>query len=103
MEHGGYVVQSERGSAWGPFSSLRCIWTRHDNIQLYGAFDRPPFPIKIDQPTIRDILKEFRLSDFVMLGSMYGFGICLGYAASRPMNLLTQRLVIVGLTNFNYN
>ena len=94
LNHGGYVVQSNRGSAWGPFSSLRTIWTRHDNTQLYGAFDRPPFPIKVDQPTITEIFREMRLSDLAMLGSIYGGGIAWAYAASRPFVMLTQRLVV---------
>ena len=94
MNHGGYVVQSDRGSAWGPFSSLRMIWTRHDNKQLYGAFERPPFPIKVDQPTLKDVMLEARISDFIMLGCIYGAGIGWGYLASRPMVMLTQRLIV---------
>ena len=88
------MVQSDRSSAWGPFSSLRMIWTRHDNHQLYGAFERPPFPIKVDQPTLKDVMLETRISDLVMLGSIYGAGIGWAYLASRPMVMLTQRLVI---------
>jgi len=94
QNHGGYIVQSDRGSAWGPFSSLRMIWTRNDTKQLYGTYERPPFPIKIDAPTVGDIIKEFRLSDLVMGASLYGAGVCWGYLASRPFTMVTQRLVV---------
>jgi len=87
-------VQSERGAAWGPFSSLRMIWTRHDTKNLYGAYERPPFPIKIDAPTFSDITHEFRGSDLVMGFSLYGAGICWAYLCSRPFNMVTQRLVV---------
>ena len=69
------------------------LWTRVDTKQLYGAYERPPFPIKIDAPTIGDILSEARASDLVMWMSIYGAGICWAYFASRPFHLVTQRLV----------
>ena len=94
MNHGGYVVQSNRGSAWGPFSSIRMLWTRNGNKQLYGAFERPPFPIQIDAPTLGDIAKEWRMSDFVMGFTLYGAGICWAFIVSRPFLLLTQKLVV---------
>ena len=94
MNHGGYVVQSERAIAWGPFSSLRTIWTRFDNKNIYGKYERPPFPIKIDAPTIPDIKDEARLSDLVMFGSIYGVGIGWAYLCSRPWTQLMQRLVV---------
>ena len=93
LGHGGYVVQTDR-SAWGPLSSLRILWTRNGNKQLYGAYERPPFPIKVDQPTLADIGTEFRSSDLVMLFSIYGAGIAWSYFCSRPFPMITQRLVV---------
>ena len=87
-------MQSERASAWGPLASLRSIWTRNDSRQLYGAYERPPFPIIIDQPTMGDICRELRVSDAFMALSLYGGGICWAYLCSRPFNMLTQRLVV---------
>ena len=94
MNHGGYVQQSDRNSAWGPFSSLRVLWTRIDNKNIYGAYERPPFPIKIDAPTIPDIMGEMRLSDAIMFGTLYGVGIGWAYLCSRPFTQLMQRLVV---------
>ena len=37
---------------------------------------------------------ETRISDFIMLGCIYGAGIGWGYMASRPMVMLTQRLIV---------
>lgn len=62
--------------------------------QLYGAFERPPFPIKIDAPTVGDIVSEFRTSDLVMGFSIYGAGIAWAYVCSRPFTMLTQRMVV---------
>ena len=70
------------------------IWTRNGTKQLYGMYERPPFPIKVDAPTTGDILKEFRMSDLVMGLSLYGAGVCWGYLASRPFVMVTQRLVV---------
>jgi len=60
------------------------LWTRAGNRQLYGMYERPPFPIKVDAPTLGDIAKETRISDAVMFASLYGAGICWAYLASRP-------------------
>ena len=92
--HGGYIEQSERRSAWGPLASLRVLWTRHDTRQLYGTYERPPFPIMVDQPTPGDIAREFRISDAFMALTMYGGGICWAYFCSRPFQLVTQRLIV---------
>ena len=94
MNHGGYVQQSERNSAWGPLSSLRCLWTRFDTKNMYGAYERPPFPIKIDAPTVPDIMAEMRISDYIMFGTIHGAGIGWAYVCSRPWTQLMQRLVV---------
>ena len=88
------MVQSQRPTAWGPFSSLRMIWTRNGTSQIYGQYERPPFPIQIDTPTVGDLYREFRTSDLIMLFSLYGAGIVWGYMASRPFTMITQRLVV---------
>ena len=88
------MVRSERGASFGPLSSLRVLWTRNGTSQIYGTYDRPPFPIVIDTPTVGDVLRELRFSDVFMLGSIYAAGICMGYASSRPFPMLMQRLVV---------
>ena len=93
MSPGGYLVQQQRDS-WGPFSSLRMLWTRHDTKQLYGMYERPPFPIKVDAPTVSDIMRETRFSDLCMFNILWGAGIGWAYVCSRPFVLLTQRLVV---------
>ena len=77
-------MQSERKSAWGPLSSLRTLWTRNGTKAIYGAYERPPFPIKVDQPTGPDLRREFRASDLFMFLTLYGAGIAWGYVVSRP-------------------
>ena len=94
MNHGGYIVESQRGTAWGPFSSLRVMWTRFDNKNIYGPYERPPFPIKVDSPNFSDIGSEFRSSDLVMAMSIYGAGIAWAFVCSRPFTMLTQRLLV---------
>ena len=61
---------------------------------MYGAYERPPFPIKIDAPTIPDIMAEMRTSDIIMFGTLYGVGIGWAYACSRPFTQLMQRLLV---------
>lgn len=62
--------------------------------QIYGLYERPPFPIIIDSPTIADVFREMRFSDVFMLGAFYGVGMLSGYYCSRKFNLLAQRLVV---------
>ena len=73
---------------------MRCLWARNDVKSIYGTYERPPFPIKVDQPTAGDIMGEARLSDLVMAMTVYGAGIGWGYLASRPFPLVTQRLLV---------
>merc|ERR1712048_407824 len=79
----GYVLQSDRRS-YGLFGSLRCLWTRAGNNVIYGAYERPPFPIKIDAPTWGDLARELKFADFFMGGTIYGTGLLWGYMCSRP-------------------
>jgi hypothetical protein len=51
---------------------------------IYGAYERPPYPIIIDQPTLRDIVSHWQASDYVMGASVYGTGLIWGYVISRP-------------------
>ena len=61
---------------------------------MYGIYERPPFPIKIDQPTYGDVAREWRASDAFMGATIYGVGILNGYLCSRNWPILGQRLVI---------
>ena len=93
-EQGGYIVQSDRSSSFGLFSSLRFLWTMAGPKMMYGKYERPPFPIVVDMPSTGDILSEMRFSDFFMGAALYGGGIIYGYAASRPFALLSQRIFV---------
>ena len=75
----GYVVQASRSGSFGPLSSLRSIWAYAGDKKIYGAFERPPFPILVDTPTYGDVFKELRMSDFFMGGAFYGSGLLWGY------------------------
>ena len=61
---------------------------------MYGPYERPPFPIKVDAPTWGDVIREMRMSDFFMGGTIYGVGHLWGYYASRPFPMLMQRLIV---------
>ena len=87
------MVASERSSSFSPFHSLKAIVARSGPKQIYGVYERPPFPIIVDQPTLKDIVTSWRFSDFVMAGTIYGVGLVGAYWASRPMVMLQQRLV----------
>ena len=91
---GGYVLQSDRSSSFGLFSSLKFIWATAGTKSIYGVYVRPPFPIKVDQPTMGDILREMRGSDLFMGATMYGTGILWSYYISRNWPMLGQRLVL---------
>lgn len=87
-------MTSQRQSSFSPFHSLRAIVAPSGSKAIYGAYERPPFPIIIDTPSVRDIASSLRFSDFVMGGTVYGSGILWSYLLSRPFPQLSQRLVI---------
>ena len=89
----GYVVTATRSSSFSPFSSLRCLWASTDK-KIYSAYERPPFPIKVDAPTWGQIWKEFRMSDLFMGATIYGTGLCWAYFCSKPFTSMMQRLVV---------
>lgn len=60
---------------------------------MYGAFERPPYPIIIDRPTVKDVLTNLKFSDFVMGFTFYSGGIVGAYICSRPLLDLSQRLL----------
>mmetsp|Transcript_115208 Transcript_115208/g.159862 ORF Transcript_115208/g.159862 Transcript_115208/m.159862 type:complete len:161 (+) Transcript_115208:2-484(+) len=94
MEETNFVVASVRANSFDPFSSLRCIWASSGFKNIYSAYERPPFPIQVNQPSWSDILGAMRFSDFFMGASIYGSGILWGYVVSRPMPMMMQRLVV---------
>jgi len=87
------VVASQRGNSFGPFHSLKAIVAPIGHKSVYSPYERPPFPIIIDTPTVSDLVSSWRFSDFVMGGTIYGTGILWGYVASRPFTSLSQRLI----------
>ena len=90
-------------NAFGPLASLRSFWARNGTKSIYGAYERPPFPIQIDAPTWGELLKEIRFCDIFMGFSIYGAGIFWAYAASRPFPILMQRLVVYhGITHLAF-
>lgn len=88
-----YVVASQRYSSFNPFSSIRSLFNLGGK-SIYGAYERPPYPIIIDKPTTRDIAGALRASDFVMFGSIYGAGVLWSYFLSRPFPLIMQKLLV---------
>lgn len=88
------MVASSRSSSFSPFHSLRALIAPSGRKQIYGAYERPPYPIIIDTPTPRDILGALRFSDFFMGGTIVGTGIVWSYLISRPFPMLAQRLLV---------
>ena len=78
-----WVVTSERSSN-GLFSTLSAFYKVTGLKQIYGPYERPPFPIIIDKPTVNDVVSSWRASDFFMFGSIYGMGLFWSYGISRP-------------------
>ena len=87
-------MQTDRRTSYGLLSSLRSVWARAGHSVVYGHYERPPFPIKVENPTWSDVLREMRVSDLFMAGTFYGFGMLWGYYASRPYPMMMERLLI---------
>ncbi len=81
-------MTSNRYSPNNPFNSMKRLFCRVGNKQIYGVYERPPFPIITDAPTVYDIMAEWKLSDFVFAGSMYGTGLVVGFMVGKPFPIL---------------
>ena len=81
-------------SSNGPLSSLSAFWKVVGHKRVYGPYERPPFPIIIDKPTVQDLFSSMRFSDYFMFGTIYGTGMLWAFGVSRPMPHLMQRLVV---------
>ena len=88
-----FVVASQRYSSFNPFNSIKSILD-FGGKSIYGTYERPPYPIIVDTPTLRDIFANLRFSDMVLFGSFYGTGIVWSYVLSRPFTQLMQRLIV---------
>ena len=84
---------SERRSN-GPLASLNALWTWVGHKKMYSVYDRPPFPILIDKPTVGDLVSSWQFSDFFMFGTIYGGGCLYSYWASRPFTTMASRLLV---------
>ena len=89
-----WTVTGRQSESFRPLASLRSYYCYVGNRQIYGVYERPPFPIIIDVPTARDIVSNWQASDFVMAGGIYATGILLAYAVSRPFPTIAQRLLV---------
>ena len=87
-------MQSDRSSSYGLLSSLRVFWARAGTKSMYSTYESPPFPIKIDTPTWKDICSEMRFSDYFMFGTIYTVGTLWAYAAARKLPFVMQRLIV---------
>ena len=88
-----WVVTSDRSSR-GPFSSLSALWKTCGKAQITSPYERPPFPILVDKPSVYDVVGSWRASDYFMFGSIYGTGIVWSYFISRPFPSVMQRLLV---------
>ena len=88
-----WVVTSERSSR-GPMSSLKALWTQIGHKKIYSNYERPPFPIIIDKPSVYDLVGSWRFSDYCMFGAIYGTGILWAFTISRPMPSVMQKLLV---------
>ena len=87
-----FVVTSERSST-GLFSSFGALTKQVGHHQIIGPYERPPFPIITDRPTVSDVFANMRVSDLFFGASIYFGGIFASYIASRPFPSVMQRIV----------
>lgn len=66
-------------AAFDMFASLRCIFSIRKRDKIYSLDERPPFPIINDKPLFTEVLANLQLSDLVLFGTVYSFGLLFGY------------------------
>ena len=88
-----WVVASTRTSN-GPYASINALLCTVGHKRMYGPYERPPFPIKIDKPTCGDLASSLKWQDFYMAYTIWGGGVFAGYGLSRGFPYISQRLLI---------
>ena len=88
-----WVVTSARSTS-GPLHSLKAGWTTVGRGKAMSSYERPPFPILIEKPSIYDLLGSFKFSDLFMFCTIYGAGTLGAFALSRGFPLMTLRMLI---------
>lgn len=94
VESDAFVVTSQRASAFAPFHTIRSLFAPTGKKAVYGVYERPPYPIIIETPTVYNVISNWRFSDFLMGGTFYGAGVIWAYIISRSLPSLAQRLVV---------
>ena len=77
----------------GPLSSLSMLWKTTNNKKISSQYERPPFPIMIEKPTVGDTLGNLQFSDYSMGLIVYLTGMSVGYYAGVGLPNLRMRLL----------
>ena len=84
-----YVVVSERANAFGPLASLRSLWTFNSTKrQLISTYERPPYPIIYEAPTLTQLIGSIRFCDYFAFGTFYSASVLAAFFASRNFTLM---------------
>ena len=86
MENSPFYKIADRPAPNGPFSSIRYLWTTYSLKRIISPYERPPFPIILEEPSLYDIFRNFQFSDFCMIGMFYSFNFIAGYFISKSVS-----------------
>lgn len=56
-----FVKIADRDCGGGLLGSIAMLYKVVDQKKIYDAFERPPFPILIERPTLRDVIRNYKL------------------------------------------
>eukprot|EP00997_Jenningsia_sp_PLL12_P008879 NODE_5727_length_555_cov_80.671937_g4989_i0.p1 GENE.NODE_5727_length_555_cov_80.671937_g4989_i0~~NODE_5727_length_555_cov_80.671937_g4989_i0.p1 ORF type:complete len:165 (+),score=12.26 NODE_5727_length_555_cov_80.671937_g4989_i0:39-533(+) len=94
-EESSYIVTSERSNAFSPLSSLSTLWKfRANKQQIISAYDRPPYPILVEAPTLGQLISSWRFCDYFALGTTYTASVFTAFYLSRQMPNMFQRTIV---------
>ena len=69
-----YIKIADRNWGGGIMGSIAMLYKVVDQKKVYDIYDRPPFPILIERPTLRDVLGNYKFWDFALFAAFYTFG-----------------------------
>lgn len=77
----------------GPLASLSQLWKTTNVKKISSQYERPPFPIMIEKPTVGDIFGNLQFSDYSLGFLVYTGGMTAGYWAGFGLPNLRMRLL----------
>ena len=64
------------------------------NQRIYSTYDRPPFPILNENPTVKEVIQNLQFSDFVLASTIYVTGYFFAFKIARKAFQIVDKIIV---------